>query len=846
MSYFRMFCLQAGVACWLQNILLIMLQVKRYALSKSQNERNNPMEHPCHQLDGGAPPQPLHHMLDELLEVVRHEPVSAAGLVKIGESCFRYDLTTSAAGFFQAALMRDPRCSDAMNNMGVMAFSSGDYKNAESLFMDALETAPDFREARQNLAQLYSEAPHLAARQEGNAFHCPCCGGFFPGFIAGGPVLRPKACCPRCGSLERHRLLWLYLQEKTDFFTRQLSVLHVAPESIFQEQFRKVPNLDYISADIASPLAMVKMDITDIQFPNNTFDVILCSHVLEHIPDDRLAIRELYRVLKPGGWAILQVPIDTKRESTYEDPAITSAEDRKKYFGQDDHVRWYGNDYSQRLREGGFEIEEDNFSRQIDANSIEQFGLIHETVFIGKKLSHQKNNYMSDKSLRNPRYLREKKATIQSFNEFLSNKSTPRWPINLFIEISNTCNLSCVMCHQFSLFNTRRFIDFSSVRRGMINFDMLKDNLSNILPYVLNANCFGYGEATIHPRFRDIIEYVSSFDVLIHFYTNGMTMDEDMCEFIVRQGVHHVTFSFTGNKKEIYENIYIGGNFDTVLNSMKLLAEKKAQFGTKYPIISVNSLSFIDHVKNIDDFIILMHRHGVNRILLQQLFSDPNTPQLFKHIGVMRNWADKERLDRAKSLAKSYGIVFSCESFERSAIDEPEMLHHKIAEKIGGKGSVEDKIERLLNQPELPLKSFIQYGKSLSSERPAHCSANSVDSDFTYEPGGQHYKKYDLNPICFEPFQTLYICQNGELKPCCYWNSGAKRLSSLQSTEENYCWDHQGLKSLRENVIQGNYPENGCGHCIELGLRPKSNQLNYHLQNYKEWLSDKYGSILGL
>ena len=367
----------------------VVFKAKRSAQSKSQNTKTNPIGHPCHQADGSASPHPLNHVLDELLEVVRHEPVSAAGLVRIGESCFRNDLTASAAGFFQAALERDPHCSDAMNNIGVLAFAAGDYKNAETLFTNTLEFAPAFREARQNLAQLYREAPQLADRHQGDAVHCPCCGGYFPGFISGGPCLRPNACCPRCGSLERHRLLWLYLQEKTGFFTQQLRVLHVAPESIFQETFKRLPNLHYISADIASPLAMVKMDITDIHFPDNTFDVILCSHVLEHIPDDRLAIRELFRVLKPGGWAILQVPIDMKRETTYEDPSITTAEGRKKHFGQEDHVRWYGNDFTQRLREGGFETEESNFSRQFDANTIAKYGLIHDSIFIGKKLSHQ-------------------------------------------------------------------------------------------------------------------------------------------------------------------------------------------------------------------------------------------------------------------------------------------------------------------------------------------------------------------------------------------------------------------------------------------------------------------------
>lgn len=334
------------------------------------------MEQLCHQSNKSSFTHPLHQMLDEMLGGVRHEPVSAAELVRLGENCFRYDLTDSAAGFFQAALERDMRCSEAMNNMGVLAFTNGDYTKAESLFLNTLDIAPDFREARSNLVKLYHEAAHLADRHAGEAVHCPCCNGFFPRFIAGGPVLRPNACCPRCGSLERHRLLWLYLQEKTDFFTSRLSVLHVAPEAVFQEKFKRLTNLDYLSADIASPLAMIQMDITEIPFPDNTFDVILCSHVLEHIPDDRRAMAEIFRVLKPGGWAILQVPIDMKREVTYEDPTITEPEERRRHFGQDDHVRWYGKDYGERLSSAGFDVSVRDFAAALPAETLRTCGIL--------------------------------------------------------------------------------------------------------------------------------------------------------------------------------------------------------------------------------------------------------------------------------------------------------------------------------------------------------------------------------------------------------------------------------------------------------------------------------------
>jgi SAM-dependent methyltransferase len=159
-----------------------------------------------------------------------------------------------------------------------------------------------------------------------------------------------------CGSLERHRLLWLYLKKKTDFFDgKPKKVLHRARESCLEPKFRRHLDTGYITADLANPVAMVKMDIMDIAFPSQTFDVIYCSHVLEHVADDGKAMRELHRFLKPDGWAILLVPI--LAEKTFEDPTIVDPEARLQAFGQSDHVRSYGPDYIDRLREAGCEVE---------------------------------------------------------------------------------------------------------------------------------------------------------------------------------------------------------------------------------------------------------------------------------------------------------------------------------------------------------------------------------------------------------------------------------------------------------------------------------------------------------
>ena len=183
--------------------------------------------------------------------------------------------------------------------------------------------------------------------------YCPICkkSNFFNEF---GSYPREKAQCPHCGSLERHRLLWVLLK-RTNIFSQGKKILHIAPEPCLENVFRKLHGGGYLSADIENQNAMVKMDLTDIQYPNETFDIIICYHVLEHIVDDKKAMTELHRVLKKDGWAILEVPVQNI-EKTYEDNSIITAEGRLEAFGQHDHVRIYGRDYIDRLKSVGFNV----------------------------------------------------------------------------------------------------------------------------------------------------------------------------------------------------------------------------------------------------------------------------------------------------------------------------------------------------------------------------------------------------------------------------------------------------------------------------------------------------------
>ena len=222
----------------------------------------------------------------------------------------------------------------------------------------------------------YVVRPFIAFYLKGNKYTDPIDNKSFRKFLPYGyQVQRQNVLSPSTLSLERHRLLWLYLTNETDFFTSKKKVLHMAPEQCFLARFRKL-NHDYKTADLDSPIADVKADIINLPFNDNSFDVIFCNHVLEHVQDDTKAMKELFRVMKKGGMGIFQVPQDLNRDVTFEDNSITDPKERAKIFGQYDHVRVYGRDYFDKLRSIGFKVEEVNYSQKISSELLSRYRLM--------------------------------------------------------------------------------------------------------------------------------------------------------------------------------------------------------------------------------------------------------------------------------------------------------------------------------------------------------------------------------------------------------------------------------------------------------------------------------------
>lgn len=229
--------------------------------------------------------------------------------------------------------------------------------------------------------------PIIKILYRGGKFTDPIDGKNYRKFLPYGyKKIRLNALSPGTLSLERHRLLWLYLKRETTFMKDKKKVLHIAPEQSFYKRFKKIHFWNYTTLDLNSPLADIKADITNLPFDNNFFDLIICNHVLEHIADDRSAMSEIYRVLKKDGMGILQVPIDNNLEKTYEDITLVSKKDRTKHFGQYDHVRVYGRDYKDRLENIGFIVNFINYTDEIENNLISKYGLIKgELIPIVKK-----------------------------------------------------------------------------------------------------------------------------------------------------------------------------------------------------------------------------------------------------------------------------------------------------------------------------------------------------------------------------------------------------------------------------------------------------------------------------
>ena len=228
--------------------------------------------------------------------------------------------------------------------------------------------------------------PLVGLLYRGNRFVCPLCGRHYRKMLPYGYVTsRENALCPHCLSLERHRLLWLYLERETTLFESLPQLLHIAPEVCLMRHLKphyKSSPERYQTADLESPLADLHFDIQQIPLADESFDVVICNHLMEHVEDDLRAMRELHRILKKGGWGVLLSPVDLQRATTFEDDSITDPKERTRIFGQYDHRRLYGNDFSDRLRKAGFEVEDLDYAARLTPEERTRYALPEDHIYV--------------------------------------------------------------------------------------------------------------------------------------------------------------------------------------------------------------------------------------------------------------------------------------------------------------------------------------------------------------------------------------------------------------------------------------------------------------------------------
>ena len=259
----------------------------------------------------------------------------------------------------------------------------------------------------------------------------------------------------------------------------------------------------------------------------------------------------------------------------------------------------------------------------------------------------------------------QKREAIESFLRFSEGQEFPRWPLEVFLEVSNICDLQCAMCPTFSALNVDRFFALKREDRGVIAYETATEPLEEILKHALIIHASGYGEPTIHPQYKELLQYLSRYEALIDFFTNGMHLDDELCQHLVQGHVHRISISFSGVTAEEYENIYIGGDFDRVLGGIRRLAKAKQAAGSQYPRIEINSLAFQHHIEKLPAFVQLMADAGANVIHVKPLrLSAGKIAELKHHESHMHPEREAQIVQQAKVLADTFGVRLASAPYE--------------------------------------------------------------------------------------------------------------------------------------------------------------------------------------
>ncbi len=438
---------------------------------------------------------------------------------------------------------------------------------------------------------------------------------------------------------------------------------------------------------------------------------------------------------------------------------------------------------------------------------------------------------------RNPKYIEAKRSAIRSARDLNRGVRVPEYPLTLYLEVSNVCNYKCAFCGSFSALNPKRFSMLKQADRGFLDLDATGDNLDVLIEHALTVYLFGFGEPTMHPQFPDLIRYVGERETQVEFVTNGLGMDEALARVLVEQRVRMISVSFSGATKSDYENVYLNGDFDRVIANITRLSELKAEMGSRFPIISINSIALRHHIAKLPEFVDLMAAAGANTIIVNGLMVFSAFPELYHHAAVYNPERDGALLAEARRRASAHGIALATDSFERLVAHSPEEEEAVLQSRASGSLPVAASI------PNIAVNSIKDYAQTITAERPVGNERIIKTVAATMDDA---VRQLTVSPVpgsprlhCYEPFRTAYIKRDGHVMPCCLWPNMEQSFGDVTKTPGQEIWNGPAFNLTRAAIIAGEYPT-GCHFCVRSRAAPEDPQL-WQATSFIDWYREGFG-----
>lgn len=415
-----------------------------------------------------------------------------------------------------------------------------------------------------------------------------------------------------------------------------------------------------------------------------------------------------------------------------------------------------------------------------------------------------------------------KRDSLQEYADFVAGRRVhPRHPVEVFLEISNLCDLQCAMCHMFSAINTSRQAIVRSQKRGFMDTELLAGTLDEVLEHALVVHAFGYGEPTLHPQFAEVLRYLGRYGVMVDFFSHGNSLSQELCDLLVEQGVAEITISLSGSSQQDYESVYLGGHYDSVMQGLRRLKHTREKHGTDFPRVVINSIGFKHHVLSLPSFIEKMADVGVSRVELKPLTLTAAIRELDQHAADPADPQVRAALRKARTLARRTGVRLASAAFESTPLPQ----------------------ER--NAEFTPITMFPVKAKDAEMRRAMREKSREVPhlAGVTLQEASYFALDQGATP-CLEPFKTLYVAQGGNVYPCCFKND-RMHLGNANTTPLLDIWNGS-MADLRQRMLAGEYPEQLCRQCVKNNLYPKDDAFRIIAMRYAEWFGARYARRFSL